>query len=242
MLALRKVWKNFGKLTALKDVSLDFGEKSLTAIIGPNGAGKTTLVNVITGVFQEDSGIIMLDGKQINKLSPNDRVKLGIARTFQIPKPFLNLTVRENVKVGCLFSKRTMKYEIDDEIDEIMKLLGLNSVEEKIAGELNTEERKLVDLGRALASKPRYLFMDEMGAGLAEGEIISLSKLIKKIHIEKEISIIYIGHVMKLVKELESPIIVFSEGSPIFTGKYDEIISNNNVVNIYLGDKYAKSH
>jgi branched-chain amino acid transport system ATP-binding protein len=242
LFALRKVWKNFGKLTALKDVSLDFGERNLTAIIGPNGAGKTTLVNVTTGVFREDSGIIMLDGKQINKLSPNERVKLGIGRTFQIPKPFLNLTVRENVKVGCLFSKRTRRHEIDDEIDEIIKLLGLSSVEGKIAGELNTEERKLVDLGRALASKPRYLFMDEMGAGLAEGELISLSKLIKRINIEREISIVYVGHVMRLVKELESPIVVFSEGSPIFTGTYDEVISNDNVVNIYLGDRYAKSH
>jgi len=91
LLALRKVWKNFGRLAALRDVSLDFGENNLTAIIGPNGAGKTTLVNVTTGVFREDSGVIMLDAKQINKLSPNDRVKLGIGRTFQIPKPFPNL-------------------------------------------------------------------------------------------------------------------------------------------------------
>lgn len=242
MLSLRKVWKNFGRLAALRDVSLDFGENNLTAIIGPNGAGKTTLVNVTTGVFREDSGVIMLDAKQINKLSPNDRVKLGIGRTFQIPKPFPNLTVRENVEVGCLFSKRIKKHEIEEEIDEIMHLLGLKSIEGKLAGELNTEERKLVDLGRALASKPRYLFMDEMGAGLAEAEIISLSKLIKGIHKEKEISIIYVGHVMRLVKELESPIVVFSEGSPIFTGTYDEVISNENVVNIYLGERYAKSH
>ncbi len=241
MLAVENVRKNFGKLAALRDVNLRFEDKSLISIIGPNGAGKTTLVNVITGVLREDQGLIKLDGRLINKLPPNARIKLGVGRTFQIPKPFPNLTVRENIEIGSIFAKKIEKKDIDEEIDRILNLLGLKSLEDKTAGLLNTEQRKMVDLGRALATKPKYLFLDELGAGLAEGEILSLSKLIKKIQSEEGITIIYIGHVMRLVKELDSPIIVFSEGSPIFQGSFEEVVSNTKVIEIYLGDKYAKS-
>ena len=241
MLSLKGIWKNFGKLTALKNVNIEFQEGSLIAIIGPNGAGKTTLVNVTTGVFREDKGSIIIDNKAINRLSPDHRTKMGISRTFQIPKPFSNLTVRENVKIGGLFSGRANKRKIEEDSDRILGELGLKSMEGKRADDLNTEQRKLVDLGRAIASKPKYLFMDEMGAGLAETEIISLSKRIKKIQAEEGISVIYIGHVMKLVKELDCPIVVFSEGSPIFKGTYDEVMSNDEIIKLYLGDRYAKN-
>lgn len=240
MLSLNGIGKKFGKLAALSDVNLDFRDNELNSIIGPNGAGKTTLINVVTGVFREDTGTISLYDKDINKLPSYSRTRLGISRTFQIPKPFLNLTVRENIRVGTLFSGRTTKGEVDEEVDGIMNLLGLEPISERQAEELNTEQRKLVDLGRALASKPKYLFMDEMGAGLAEGEIMTLSKLIKGIHKERGISVIYVGHVMKLVKQLDSPITVFSEGSPIFKGSYDEVTSNEEIIRIYLGERYAK--
>ncbi len=241
MLVTKGIWKNFGKLSALKDVSIEFKEKGIIAIIGPNGAGKTTLVNVITGALKEDSGKINLDGKEINRLPPHARIRMGISRTFQIPRPFSNLTVLENIRIGSLFSGNSNKREIEEDTERIMKLLGIKSIEGKPAGKLNTEERRLVDLGRSLASRPKYIFIDEMGAGLAEGEVISLSKLIKKIQIEEEMSVIYVGHVMKLVKELESPVAVFSEGSPIFQGSFEEVISNDEIIKLYLGDRYAKN-
>ncbi|MEM0195664.1 MAG: ATP-binding cassette domain-containing protein [Thermoplasmatales archaeon] len=240
MLRLTNVTKNFGKLAALKNVNLEFGEGEMNAIIGPNGAGKTTLINVITGVLREDTGIISFYNKNINRLPAYARTRLGINRTFQIPKPFLNLTVAENVRIGTLFSGISDKSQVDDEVENILDLLGLKTFSEKTAAQLNTEQRKLVDLGRALASKPKYLFIDEIGAGLAEGEIAALSSLIRGIQKKEGISIIYVGHVMKLVQQLECPITVFSEGSPIFHGSYDEVVTNDEIIKLYLGARYVK--
>ncbi len=240
MLEIKGLRKNFGKLAALNNVNLEFKEGELNAIIGPNGAGKTTLINVVTGVIREDAGIINLNGRKINKLSSYERIRLGINRTFQIPKPFLNLTVIENIKIGAIFSGKANKSQIEEDVERILKLLSLEKFADKTAEELNTEQRKMVDLGRALASKPNYLFIDEIGAGLAEGELFALSNLIKGINKNEGISIIYVGHVMKLVKQLECPIIVFSEGSPILRGSFDEVTTNEEVIKLYLGERYAK--
>ncbi len=241
MLELRGIRKNFGKLAALNDVNLEFKENELIAIIGPNGAGKTTLINVITGVLKEDSGTIRYLHKEINVLPAYLRARLGINRTFQIPKPFSNLTVIENVRIGALFSNDKKGQTMEEEVERVLSLLRLKSLADKPAKELNTEQKKLVDLGRALVSRPKFLFMDEMGAGLAEEEILTLSNLIRGIQKDEGVSVVYVGHVMKLVKQLQCPIAVFSEGSPIFQGSYDEVTSNPAIIKLYLGERYAQS-
>jgi branched-chain amino acid transport system ATP-binding protein len=242
MLGIKNVSVSFGKLKALNNVTYQVEAASLNTIIGPNGAGKTTLVNVVSGILHEDSGEIWMEGMKINAFSPSKRAKLGIARTFQIPKPFYNLTGYENIKIGAIFAGENDKKNAEEETERVIKILDLGSIVNKKCKELNTDQLKLIDLGRALVSKPKYMFVDEMGAGLSEHEIIGVSKLIRDIVEREKISIIYIGHVMKLVKELNAPITVFHEGSPIFRGSYTEVVQNKRVVEIYLGDRYAGSN
>lgn len=239
-LELKKISKRFGELYALNNVDLKIENKGIKIIIGPNGAGKTTLVNVVSGILKEDSGHIFLKGNKINHLSPHKRARLGIARTFQIPKPFLNLSVYENVLVGALFSGRLNKRDAIERTEEVLKILEISDLANKQARELTSDEMKFVDLGRALAGNPYYLFIDEIGAGLTESEIVELSNKIKKI--EKEgISIVYIGHVMRLVKELGGSVMVFNNGSPMVEGTYEEIINNPEVLKIYFGGEHVKS-
>ena len=237
---LKKISKKFGELYALKDVDLKIEDEGIKIIIGPNGAGKTTLVNVISGIIREDSGYILLNENKINHLSPHRRAKIGIARTYQIPKPFMNLTVRENILVGALFSGRLKKKDAIQRTEDVLKMLEISNIADKMANELTSDQMKFVDLGRALAGNPKYLFIDEIGAGLTESEIIELSNKIKLIG-KEGISVIYIGHVMRLVKELGGRVIVFNNGSPMIEGTYDDIINNTDVLKIYFGEEHVKS-
>jgi branched-chain amino acid transport system ATP-binding protein len=235
-----KITKTFGGIVALKEVDFKIMTADIIGLIGPNGSGKTTLVNVVSGNYKPDSGNILFCGEDITKLKPEQICKKGIARTFQIPRPFPELTVLENVLIGALFtgSTRNIKIAKQKAID-ILKFVGFNSQQYYVkAGELTTVQIKRLELARALATTPKLLLLDEFYAGLTETEIDEAIELIKKIH-EKKITLLIIEHIMRVIMNICHRIIVLHQGEKIAEGSPKEISSNEKVIEAYLGEQYA---
>lgn len=237
MLEVRSISKRFGRLQALANVEFQIGSGQIKAIIGPNGAGKTTFVNVLTGSLYPDEGTISLDGSIITRTPPFKRARAGIGRTYQIPKPFLNLTVFENVLLGAIYAGRRNRKDAEVDAARAIDLVGLNAVRNIVTRNLTLEQMKFVDLGRALAAKPKYLFIDELGAGLSESELSKIAQLVRRI-VEVGTSVVYIGHIMRLVSEISHSVVVFNEGKNIFEGTYEEASTDPQILRIYLGDQF----
>ncbi len=238
MLEARDLVKAFGRLRAVDGFSMDIEQGVVKALIGPNGAGKTTFVNLVTGVLKPDSGRIRLDGRCIKSLPPYHRVRLGIARTYQIPRPYPNLTVLENVLVSAYFNRGLRGEAAMQAAEEALKFVGLRDKADKLASELNAEQQKLLDFARALASGPKYILIDEIGAGLSPEELDSLAAKVRSLA-KQNMGVLYIGHIMKMVRSVADWVVVMNEGKKIAEGTYDEIASNEDVVRIYLGEKRA---
>jgi len=230
--------KSFGRLRAVDGFSMNIEPGAVKALIGPNGAGKTTFVNLVTGVLSPDSGRIRMDERCLLKLPPYERARLGIARTYQIPKPYPNLTVLENVLVSAYFAGGLRGEEALSAAEEALRFVGISSLADKLASELNAEQQKLVDFARALASRPKYLLIDEIGAGLSPEELEGLASKIR--HLAKQgVGILYVGHIMKMVRSVADWVVVMNEGKKVAEGTYDEIASNEEVIKIYLGERRA---
>ena len=166
LLDARDLTKDFGGLVAVKNVSFQIREREIIGLIGPNGAGKTTLFNLVTGMDRPDSGSVTFEGRNITKLRPHKICKLGISRTYQSVRPFLNHSVRENVAVGAIYGRKVPDgRSIDERVDEILSFLDLKSKENYLSRNLPIEERKMVEVGRALAGNPKLLMLDEPMAG-----------------------------------------------------------------------------
>lgn len=244
ILRVQNISKHFGGLQALSDVSLEVKKGEIFALIGPNGAGKTTLFNVIAGVYPASAGNVYLNGKNITRLSPDKRCKAGIARTFQITKPFQSLSVLENVAIGSLFGaegrspllSRSALAKSEEEAIEILKFLGLEHKKDALAGTLNVPERKRLELCRALASKPKLLLLDEVIAGLNPSEVGGMVELIRQIN-ETGVTILMIEHIMKAVMSVSENITVLNFGKVIAQCKPSEIMDNKEVVEAYLGKR-----
>jgi len=230
--------KSFGRLRAVDGFSMNIEPGAVKALIGPNGAGKTTFVNLVTGVLSPDSGRIRMDSRCLLKLPPYERARLGIARTYQIPKPYPNLTVLENVLVSAYFAGGLRGEEALSAAEEALRFVGISSLADKLASELNAEQQKLVDFARALASRPKYLLIDEIGAGLSPEELEGLASKIR--HLAKQgMGVLYVGHIMKMVRSVADWVVVMNEGKKVAEGTYDEIASNEEVIKIYLGERRA---
>jgi branched-chain amino acid transport system ATP-binding protein len=230
--------KSFGRLRAVDGFSMNIEPGAVKALIGPNGAGKTTFVNLVTGVLSPDSGRIRMDRRCLLRLSPYERARLGVARTYQIPKPYPNLTVLENVLVSAYFAGGLRGEEALSAAEEALRFVGISSLADKLASELNAEQQKLVDFARALASRPKYLLIDEIGAGLSPEELEGLASKIR--HLAKQgMGVLYVGHIMKMVRSVADWVVVMNEGKKVAEGTYDEIASNEEVIKIYLGERRA---
>jgi len=230
--------KSFGRLRAVDGFSMNIEPGAVKALIGPNGAGKTTFVNLVTGVLSPDSGRIRMDSRCLLKLPPYERARLGIARTYQIPKPYPNLTVLENVLVSAYFAGGLRGEEALSTAEEALRFVGISSLADKLTSELNAEQQKLVDFARALASRPKYLLIDEIGAGLSPEELEGLASKIR--HLAKQgMGVLYVGHIMKMVRSVADWVVVMNEGKKVAEGTYDEIASNEEVIKIYLGERRA---
>jgi branched-chain amino acid transport system ATP-binding protein len=230
------ITKKFGGLLVLKDVNFEVYRGEILGLIGPNGAGKTTLFNIISGLFPPTSGKIIFEGRDITGLKQHQICKLGIARTFQLIRPFNNMSVLENVMSGALFGRDgTVSMEkARERALFVLDFVGLKK-RDVPAKSLTLHEKKMLEIARALATNPKVLLIDEVMAGLNATEIEDTMKLIRKIRDELGVTVIWIEHVMRAVMSLAERIIVLAYGVVIAEGKPEEVANDQAVIEAYLG-------
>ncbi len=238
------VSKRFGGLAAVSDVSFALGDGEILGLIGPNGSGKTTLVNVVTGALRASAGTVTFRGRVITGLPPHAVGRLGISRTFQVVKPFANLTVRDNVMIGALFGATGGARDVATarhHADEVLRFVGLAHRAAAAADALGVPERKRMELARALAMRPAVLFLDEVMAGLNPSEIDAAVELIKRIR-DRGVSVVVIEHVMQAIRRLSDRIMVLFHGEKLSEGAPDDVLNDPQVISAYLGRRYAQAH
>ena len=242
ILTARGVTKKFGGLAAVSDVSFDLADGEILGLIGPNGSGKTTLVNVITGALPATAGDVRFRDRSLGALPSYAIGRLGVSRTFQVVKPFRNLTVLENVMVGALFGARGGPRQVAEarrQAAEVLEFVALAHRADASADALNVPERKRMELARALAMRPRVLLLDEVMAGLNPTEIDAAVELIKRIR-DRGISLIVIEHVMKAIRNLSDRILVLFHGEKLTEGTPGAVLNDPQVIAAYLGRRYAE--
>ncbi len=239
ILEIEGVTKRFGGLIALDNVTFSVKTGEILGLIGPNGAGKTTLFNVISGVYKPEAGKVIFKGIDITGWKPHRVAQLGIARTHQIVRPFGDLTVLENAMIGALFGKKAGKIseeEAREIADHILDFVGLGDKKHLPARILNVQEKKRLELARALSAEPELLLLDEVLAGLTPSEVETMLELLRKVREEKGVTIIMIEHVMHAVMNIADRIVVLHFGKKIAEGTPEEVANNPEVITAYLGD------
>ncbi|MGB9628592.1 MAG: ABC transporter ATP-binding protein [Thermodesulfobacteriota bacterium] len=246
LLKLENVTKRFGGLFAVNKMSFEIEPGESIAIVGPNGSGKTTLYNVISGVYFPEEGNVFFEGKDITRLPTYKRAPLGLARTFQIPRPFSSATVRENVAVGAMFGTLGHKISVDESLkmaDRYIELVGLSAYVDKEAGSLTPTEKKLMEIARALAMKPKLLLMDEALAGMHPKDIDQMVAFLKKVKEEEHIAIVsMVEHIMRAVARFAERVIVMYQGSKLVDARTDQALSDPRVIEVYLGHSSEGNH
>lgn len=239
LLKLEGVTKRFGGLVAVNSVDLEVEEGEKLGVVGPNGSGKTTLYNLISGVYMPDEGQIFFEGKEITNLPPYDRTKLGIARTFQIPRPFGSATVRENVAIGAMFGMANAGVDEALEMaDDMLKLVGIYDLKDKEAKLLTPLEKKLMELARALAMKPKLLLLDELLAGMNPANINEILELLDRVKKEENIAVIaMVEHLMHAITKFAERVVVMHQGMKLIEGPTMEVLNDPKVIEVYLGEK-----
>jgi branched-chain amino acid transport system ATP-binding protein len=243
ILTARGVTKKFGGLAAVADVTFDLREGEILGLIGPNGSGKTTLVNVVTGALSASAGEVRFAGRTLTGLPSHQVGRLGVSRTFQVVKPFRNLTVVENVMVGALFGASGGAREVRvarRQAEDVLAFVALDHRSDAPADGLNVPERKRMELARALAMRPRVLLLDEVMAGLNPAEIDTAVDLIKRIR-ERGITLLVIEHVMKAIRNLSDRILVLFHGQKLTEGAPADVLNDERVIAAYLGRRYAEA-
>ncbi|HOA03900.1 MAG TPA: ABC transporter ATP-binding protein, partial [Dermatophilaceae bacterium] len=240
VLETRGLGIRFGGLKAVDDVSLSVPEGLTLGVIGPNGAGKSTFINLVTGHLKPTSGTVLVDGRDLTGVKPWVIAKARVARTFQIVKPFRGMTVRENVAVGVLYGPDgtgRMSTALK-QADEILAEVGIFELGDRPPGELSVADARRLEFAKALALKPRLLLLDEVMAGLRPGEIEPSLQLIRDLK-ARGMTIIVVEHVMKAILAVSDEVLVLNAGQRLMLGPPREVLSDPQVIEAYLGHKYA---
>lgn len=242
LLEARGVTKHFGGVAAVHKVDMTIDRGEIVGLIGPNGAGKTTFVNLITGMEPLTAGSVKYEGREISGLGAYRVGRMGIARTFQVVKPFRNMTVRENVAVGAMFGAggfRRNSRQAFDRAEAVLDFVGLGAKALRSSEQLTIPDLKRLELAKTLAMDPQLLLLDEVMAGLNAREIEDAISLIRKVH-ASGITVLVIEHVMKAIVSLSQRIIVLQYGQKIAEGTPDVVMNDPNVISAYLGQRYAE--
>jgi len=240
ILRVENVSKSFGGLKALKGVSLTVADGEIVGLIGPNGAGKTTLLNVIAGVHRPDSGDVFMAGTNVTALPPEALVRQGLARTFQIAQSFPQLTAYENVLVAARFGVEPSRREQPERLaSRMLEFVEFPLSVDTLAEKLNTAQLKRLDLARALASRPRLLLLDELGAGLTPAELGDLIRLILAIR-ETLVAVVVVEHLMRVIQQVCDRVGFLDSGEIIAQGTPEQIAQDARVVDAYLGRQYSR--
>ena len=249
MLEIKNIHKNFGGLKAVNNASMKVEKGSITGLIGPNGAGKTTLFNTIAGVYTPNKGEIYLENENITGLKPHQLFEKKVLRTFQIAHEFSSLTVLENLMmvpinqygenlIYAWFKNNVVKKqeeEIREKAVEVIKFLNLKQLTQELAGNLSGGQKKLLELGRTMMVESKLVLLDEVGAGVNRTLLNEISDAILRLNKEKSYTFFVIEHDMDLIEKICDPVIVMAEGGILFQGKFDQVKSNEDVIEAYLG-------
>lgn len=236
ILQVEKLTKAFGGVLAVHNVSLSLNDREILGLIGPNGAGKTTLFSMIAGFHKPTSGTVCFKGENITGISPNRVCKRGIARTFQIVKPFGDLSVMENVMIGTLCRTNSVA-AARQKAEEVLEFVGLANKKDQVAHSVTLSDRKRLEMARALGTHPEVLLLDEVMAGLNPTESDEVAELVKQIRDQMGISLLVIEHVMSVIMYLSDRICVLDHGELIANGSPSEIVQNEKVIKSYLGER-----
>jgi branched-chain amino acid transport system ATP-binding protein len=237
-LVIRNLSRRFGGLRAVQDLNFAVNEREIVALIGPNGAGKTTSFNLITGHYRPDAGSVVAFGRELVGLRPHDICAHGLARTFQVARPFGKMTVLANVMTGALLRNRRLEVA-RERAQEALEFVGLSARQDMLACDLTTIDQRRLELARALATQPRLLLLDEVMAGLNPAEIDQAVALVGKLS-QRGLTIVIVEHVMRAIMAVAHHIVVLDHGQKIAEGNPKEVVANAEVIRAYLGDGYAQ--
>ncbi|KHK04153.1 ABC transporter ATP-binding protein [Desulfovibrio sp. TomC] len=236
ILEITNLTKHFGGLTAVSALDLHIAKGEILALIGPNGAGKSTVFNLVAGVFAPSEGTIKFNGHTIQGQKPWDLCRLGLARTFQIVKPFAAKTVLYNVMVGAFLRTNSPK-KAQEKADEVLVTLQLDHMRDKLAGNLTIADRKRLEIAKALATDPQLLLLDEVMAGLRPTEVDDMIGIIRGLR-DRGVTVFVIEHIMRAVMALSDRVVVIQFGQKIAEGTPEAVTKDENVIKAYLGGEY----